>query len=105
MDDVLDFTGSSTLLGKPALNDLASGIATAPVLFAAEEHPQLLPLILRKFSVEGDVQTAKRLVFDSQGIQRTRDLAASHAALAVDAVNFCSHLNPLTALLEYTHTK
>ena len=31
VDDILDFTGSSSLLGKPALNDLASGIATAPV--------------------------------------------------------------------------
>ena len=39
VDDILDFTSSSSLLGKPALNDLASGIATAPVLFAAREHP------------------------------------------------------------------
>ncbi len=39
VDDILDFTGSSTILGKPALNDLASGIATAPVLFAAQEQP------------------------------------------------------------------
>jgi len=31
VDDILDFTGSSSLLGKPALNDLASGITTAPV--------------------------------------------------------------------------
>ncbi len=36
MDDILDFTGSALALGKPALNDLRSGLATAPVLFAAE---------------------------------------------------------------------
>ncbi len=36
VDDVLDFTGSALALGKPALNDLKSGLATAPVLFAAE---------------------------------------------------------------------
>ncbi len=41
VDDVLDFTGSTLQLGKPALNDLHSGLATAPVLFAAEEHPQV----------------------------------------------------------------
>jgi Polyprenyl synthetase len=39
IDDVLDYTGSSSILGKPALNDLASGIATAPALFAAQEQP------------------------------------------------------------------
>lgn len=53
VDDVLDFTGSAMQLGKPALNDLSSGLATAPVLFAAEEHPELQPLILRRFKSEG----------------------------------------------------
>ena len=56
------------------------------MLFAAEEHPQLLPLILRKFSSDGDVETAQRLVQNSRGIERTRELAASHAQLAMDAV-------------------
>jgi geranyl diphosphate synthase len=42
VDDVLDFTGSTLQLGKPALNDLRSGLATAPVLYAAEVRP--LPL-------------------------------------------------------------
>ena len=59
---------------------------SAQVLFAAEEHPQLLPLILRKFSSDGDVETAQRLVQNSRGIDRTRKLAASHAQLAMDAV-------------------
>ena len=51
VDDMLDYTGSSTVLGKPALNDLRSGLATAPVLYAAEKHPELRPMILRKFEV------------------------------------------------------
>lgn len=55
MDDVLDLTASASILGKPALNDLKSGLATAPVLFAAEEQPALKPLIARKFKNEGDV--------------------------------------------------
>ena len=60
------------------------------VLFAAEEHPQLLPLILRKFSSDGDVDTAQRLVHNSRGIERTRMLAASHAQLAMEAVREAS---------------
>lgn len=31
IDDILDFTGKQDILGKPSLNDLKSGIATAPV--------------------------------------------------------------------------
>jgi hypothetical protein len=31
VDDILDLTASSSMLGKPALNDLKSGLATAPV--------------------------------------------------------------------------
>lgn len=42
---MLDFTSSSSILGKPALNDLASGLATAPVLFAAEDYPVSRPPI------------------------------------------------------------
>mmetsp|Transcript_16159 Transcript_16159/g.48417 ORF Transcript_16159/g.48417 Transcript_16159/m.48417 type:complete len:467 (-) Transcript_16159:4920-6320(-) len=86
IDDVLDFTGSTSILGKPALNDLASGLATAPVLFAAEEHPDLLPLIARKFSMEGDVAAAQAMVLDSKGIERTREMAADHVAKAIAAI-------------------
>ena len=41
VDDILDFTGSSSLLGKPALNDLASGITTAPVRCSPTCMPRL----------------------------------------------------------------
>jgi hypothetical protein len=54
--------GSSSILGKPALNDMRSGLATAPVLLAAEEQPALLPLIQRKFKREGDVERALELM-------------------------------------------
>ena len=36
-DDLLDFTATPTELGKPAATDLHLGLATAPILFAAQE--------------------------------------------------------------------
>ena len=48
IDDALDFEGSLALLGKPALNDLKSGIVTAPVLLAREEFPEISTMIERK---------------------------------------------------------
>lgn len=45
VDDLIDFVSPSEVLGKPAMNDLKGGMATAPVLFACEKvrkvHSQL----------------------------------------------------------------
>ena len=47
MDDHLDFVGSAASLGKPALSDMDQGLATAPVLFALEEFPQIGDIVKR----------------------------------------------------------
>nr|QKY15110.1 geranylgeranyl pyrophosphate synthase (GGPPS2) [Polytomella parva] len=88
VDDILDLTVSSSMLGKPALNDMKSGLATAPVLFAMEEKPELKPLILRRFKQEGDIAKAMELVEATQGIQRAKDLAAEHCHKAAAAIGF-----------------
>ncbi|NJK99990.1 MAG: solanesyl diphosphate synthase [Spirulinaceae cyanobacterium SM2_1_0] len=82
VDDILDFTASSEVLGKPAGSDLASGNLTAPALYALEEQPALRPLIEREFSQTDDLEKALALIKASNGIQRARDLAATHAKLA-----------------------
>ncbi|KAL7425202.1 coq1 putative hexaprenyl diphosphate synthase [Cryptotrichosporon argae] len=79
VDDMLDYTPSAQL-GKPGSGaDLRLGLATAPALFAWEEHAALGPLILRKFSGAGDVERARAMVADSQGMQRTAALAREFA--------------------------
>ena len=50
-----------------------------------EEHKELRGLVERKFERPGDVQRACTLVLDSQGLERTKDLAAFHAQAAADA--------------------
>lgn len=84
VDDILDFTGSSEALGKPAASDLKSGNLTAPVLYAMEEKPYLEGLIDREFAQEGDLEQAISYVMDSQGIERSRQLASHHAQQAVE---------------------
>lgn len=83
IDDVLDFEGSSATLGKPSLADLKSGLATAPVLFAADQHEQMVKLMERKFDAPGDVDEALRLVQSSDGLQRSKDLAQLMAEMAI----------------------
>jgi all-trans-nonaprenyl-diphosphate synthase len=100
VDDILDFTGSSDSLGKPAGSDLKSGNLTAPVLYALEEKPYLEALIEREFAQEGDLEQALALVSDSQGIDRARELAADHAQLAVQNLADLPASQPRQALIE-----
>ena len=86
VDDILDFTSPTEVLGKPAGSDLISGNITAPVLFAMEEIPYLVTLIDREFKQAGDIEQALQIVSESQGINRARDLAGYHAKLAVKQI-------------------
>ncbi|MEA5577363.1 solanesyl diphosphate synthase [Anabaena sp. UHCC 0451] len=86
VDDILDFTSSTDTLGKPAGSDLKSGNLTAPVLFALEEQPYLEVLIEREFAQEGDLDQALKLIADSQGIERARELAAHHAQISAEHI-------------------
>lgn len=86
VDDVLDFEGNAGNLGKPELLDLANGIASAPIIFAAQEFPELASMVLRKFQHENDTQIALKLLGESKGIARAKELAEQHAEAAVAAI-------------------
>ncbi len=72
VDDILDFEQSSEHLGKPAGADLELGLATAPVLFASEEEPELREMVARRFAGQGDSRKAYEIVRSSKGLDKTR---------------------------------
>ncbi|OOF98553.1 hypothetical protein ASPCADRAFT_393993 [Aspergillus carbonarius ITEM 5010] len=87
VDDMLDYTVSEAELGKPAGADLELGLATAPLLFAWKEYPELGPLVGRKFSQAGDVQKAREFVIKADGVEQTRILAQEYADKAIAAIS------------------
>jgi geranylgeranyl pyrophosphate synthase len=93
-----DFEGKAATLGKPVLNDLKQGLATAPVLFAAQRFPALLPCIERKFEAPGDVDMVLRFVAAADGLAATRRLAVAHGQLALDALTVLAPGPARTAL-------
>jgi len=104
VDDVLDYDGIASAMGKPALSDLNAGLATAPVLFAAEMYPnQLSPLIDRKFKIEGDVELAVEYVRKTDGIKRTKDLAQVHVEIAIEAISRLDRSDYRDSLIHLAH--
>ncbi|OWF46055.1 decaprenyl-diphosphate synthase subunit 1-like isoform X1 [Mizuhopecten yessoensis] len=91
IDDLLDFTSCDHVMGKPTAADLRLGLATAPVLFATNHHPELNSMIMRRFSMEGDVERARKMVANSNGVEQTRVLAEEHSK---EAMYQLSHLAP-----------
>ncbi|KFY33025.1 hypothetical protein V495_08508 [Pseudogymnoascus sp. VKM F-4514 (FW-929)] len=86
VDDMLDYTITEKELGKPAGADLELGLATAPLLFAWKNNPELGALVGRKFAEEGDVARARYIVSQSEGIEQTRALARDYADQALAAI-------------------
>eukprot|EP00746_Dinoflagellata_sp_MGD_P164392 gnl/MRDRNA2_/MRDRNA2_92995_c0_seq1.p1 gnl/MRDRNA2_/MRDRNA2_92995_c0~~gnl/MRDRNA2_/MRDRNA2_92995_c0_seq1.p1 ORF type:complete len:478 (-),score=80.93 gnl/MRDRNA2_/MRDRNA2_92995_c0_seq1:282-1715(-) len=86
VDDILDFTGASDALGKPAQADMQLGLATAPILYASQSEPSLKPLIERRFKQEGDVQKAVAVAKGTDCVQQSRKLAEFHAQKGIDAL-------------------
>jgi hexaprenyl-diphosphate synthase len=107
VDDMLDYTVSGSELGKPAGADLELGLATAPLLFAWRNRPELGKLVGRRFGQEGDVQRvrqislptvletkdadfsiqARDIVVSSDGIEQTRALAQEYADKAISSIS------------------
>jgi all-trans-nonaprenyl-diphosphate synthase len=102
VDDILDFTGTTDSLGKPAGSDLKSGNLTAPVLFAMEEKPYLRVLIERELTEPGDWDEAIALINNSQGIVKSRALAESFATQALARLEKLSTSPSKQALVELT---
>ena len=80
VDDMLDFRSEPHGLKPSDGFDLASGNATAPVIFAAKEFPEILiPQIKRRFALPADRSVALDLVRRSKGIEASVQLATHYA--------------------------
>lgn len=92
VDDVLDFTATEEELGKPALQDLAEGNLSAPVLYAAQpetsalsadERLELTEALGRRVAGEGDLDRVLELVEKADSIGQTKALARRYVDLAI----------------------
>lgn len=102
VDDMLDYTVTDSDLGKPAGADLKLGLATAPVLYAWEQFPELGDMIRRKFDNPGDVELAREYVRRADGVEKTRQLAIHYAEDAIKQLECLPPSESLDALRHLT---
>jgi len=89
IDDILDFKGDEEHLGKPVANDLRQGIATLPVMFYSERHPNN-PTILKAVRREGvsdeEIVEIVEKIRASGCVEASMDEARRFAAQAQEAL-------------------
>ena len=115
---MLDYQSTAQDTGKPTSVDLHLGLATAPVLYAAQQvrtdvypacasntfmqYPELNELIDRKFKMQGDVEMAQDIVHRSDGLALTHQLAAQHCHRAVEHIQKIIRSPEQDALIKLT---
>nr|YP_009510454.1 prenyl transferase [Gracilaria caudata]YP_010196171.1 prenyl transferase [Gracilaria caudata]AXI96127.1 prenyl transferase [Gracilaria caudata]UAD83568.1 prenyl transferase [Gracilaria caudata] len=87
VDDILDIIGSQVSLGKPAGSDLKNGNLTAPLIFALQENSALYTFIEREFEQNNDIPKTIEIIKNSNGIQKSYDLAQEHIQASIQAIS------------------
>jgi heptaprenyl diphosphate synthase component 2 len=85
IDDILDFIGSESVVGKPVGNDLWQGNITYPVLYAAQctAAGAALRNLISPDMNEGDVKTAVNIILESDALAHAEKLAERYLSKAL----------------------
>nr|QUE28765.1 preA [Porphyropsis coccinea] len=101
IDDVLDVTSSSQILGKPQGTDLVNGNLTAPILFTITENSHVINYINREFSKPQDVEECLQIIKNNKGIQKAKDLASEHVQTSLSCLSYLNQKDPHVLGLKY----
>ncbi len=88
IDDILDYIGDESKLGKPAGSDLLQGTVTLPAILFIESYPGDNPL-KEVFKIKGNQSEVRRfidMVRNSSAVQQCYNIAAGFTAQACRAL-------------------
>jgi geranylgeranyl pyrophosphate synthase len=89
IDDVLDFTGQPSSVGKPVANDLRQGLITLPVIYYLEDNPDdpnLVGILNQESLSENRLGQLVSAIQSSGAIERSIDQAREFSNQALDAL-------------------
>ena len=93
IDDLLDFTSSTEVLGKPTVSDLKEGKMTLPVILALPmmddaERSVVERIVSGRFDLTEDPSTIVDIVQRYGGVERTRNIAREYADRALGHLEY-----------------
>ncbi|MBL1228622.1 polyprenyl synthetase family protein [Enterococcus sp. BWB1-3] len=88
IDDILDYTQSSSHIGKPVLEDMKQGVYSLPLLYALKKNKkELLPYLKKKDQLSAeDTQAVYQLVHTSGGVKKAQQLADAYTKKALKSI-------------------
>src|SRR5437867_3031959 len=109
IDDLLDFTASESVLGKPVASDLREGKLTLPLIYLLEKNDPDERAMVQTVLEERDFRTISRkeiieLLRRGKTLERTREMAVRYARSAQAALQPfapCPALEALVALPDF----
>lgn len=90
VDDILDFTGEESAVGKPIGSDLLNGLVTLPAIYYAEAHPNNADVLSLPEGGWKDTDRVQRLVDNirqSKAIQQSMDEARRAISRALKSLS------------------
>nr|YP_010619678.1 Prenyl transferase [Tayloriella tenebrosa]WAX03691.1 Prenyl transferase [Tayloriella tenebrosa] len=103
IDDILDLTGLSKDLGKPAGSDFINGNLTAPLIFTLNKKPKLKKMIDQEFQFKEHINEAINTIKNTNSIQKAKDIAEEHIQLAIHIIKSKHSYTNNRELLLVTH--
>lgn len=89
IDDILDFTGSSKQLGKPAGSDLIQGNITLPTLIAMQDesfYNQLIEVFSHETIEQGQIDPLITYIKESDAIEKSYHISNQYLNKATEAI-------------------
>lgn len=88
IDDILDYSQTSTTIGKPVLEDVRQGVYSLPLLLALDTNKaELEPLLAKKADLtDSEAERIYDIVATSGGVARAHALAESYTQIALAAI-------------------
>jgi len=90
VDDILDFTGEQSAVGKPIGSDLLNGLVTLPAIYFAETYPNNEDVLSLPAGDWKDTERVQRLVDSirqSEAIQQAMDEARQAVGRALKSLD------------------
>ena len=106
IDDILDFTGQESEMGKPVGSDLPQGALTLPVILLLERYPddKKLRNALDGKRAEMDIKQIAEMVINSKVIDECYSIASSYSSRALQSIqpfSAANNIQPFQDMAQY----